>query len=251
MARSTPTDYLLYALFSTARTAILSLFFHEFGHLLYVRHRTEMDDLVGDLQEKISELLEPSVQRDDLLHQQEVKRQNIIVETWYEWAQELFCDAAGLVIGGTAFVYAFSMYMRMLGRGEYHLNPEELAYGGHPVTWLRIRLLAERARRIGYDADTEVLENTWSTIAKAMSVMEDYYGFYDPHFLPLIRQTIDDMLIEVSPRSFTEQEVSASEMKSPFSSPVHLLNQAWQRFLDDPKSYRAWEENRIAAFLAS
>lgn len=227
----------------------LPLFFHEFGHLLYTCHEPELDDLVRSLQEKIAELLEPSVQRDDPHHQLEVERRKTIVEAWYEWAQELFCDAVGLAIGGPSFAHAFSMHLRMLGRGHYYLPPEELAGRDHPVTWLRIQLLAHRARGLGYAADADALKNTWKTIANAMAVNEDYHGFYDPEFLPVVQQTIDDMLTETSPVTFTEQEDSSSETAVSVSSPVQLLNQAWRKFWEDPEGFRAWEESAIAAFL--
>ena len=85
----------------------LPLFFHEFGHLLYACHRPEMDTLVRELQEQLAELLEPDVQRDDRYAQADIERRRQIVEVWYEWAQELFCDAVGMVIGGPAFASAF------------------------------------------------------------------------------------------------------------------------------------------------
>lgn len=225
----------------------LPLFFHEFGHLLYACYKPEMDDLVRDLQGTITELLEPDMRRDDLHAQVEAEKWTIIVETWYEWTQELFCDAVGLVIGGPAFVYAFSMYFSMLGRDEYHIPSEHLADQTHPVTWLRVRLLADRARQIGYNTDAGELENIWSMIAAAMEVIEDYYGFYAPEFLPAIQQIIDNMLTEVAPYRFNEQETSGSESLA--SSPVQLLNQAWREFLKDAEGYLSWERSMITAFL--
>lgn len=37
------------------------LLFHEFGHVLYGAHKQEMDDLVGDLQRSIQEILLPRI----------------------------------------------------------------------------------------------------------------------------------------------------------------------------------------------
>jgi hypothetical protein len=236
------------------RLLYLPLFFHEFGHLLYACHEPEMDELVKALQKVIAQVLEPSAQRDDRHAQSEAKRRSVIVETWYEWAHELFCDAAGFQMAGPAFAYSFSMYFRVLMRDQYHIRPEELEHRGHPVTWLRIRLLADRARRMGFEADAKVLEETWSKIAATMGVVEDYYGFYIDGFLPSIRQTIDDMIVEAAPRAFEAHEVSAAELvrldsASTPSSPVQLLNQAWRKFLDDEDGYTAWEKQAIEALL--
>ena len=236
------------------RLLYLPLFFHEFGHLLYACHEPEMDELVKALQKVIAQFLEPSAQRDDRHAQSEAKRRSVIVETWYEWAHELFCDAVGFQMAGPAFAYSFSMYFRVLMRDQYHIRPEELEHRGHPVTWLRIRLLADRARRMGFEADAKVLEDTWSKIAATMGVVEDYYGFYTDGFLPSIRQTIDDMIVEAAPRAFEAHEVSAAELlrldsASTSSSPVQLLNQAWRKFLDDEDGYTAWEKQAIEALL--
>ena len=112
---------------------------------------------------------------------------NVIVATWYEWAKEFFCDAVGFTMGGASFAYAFSMYLRILGRSEYHVPEKDLARSSHPVTWIRIQLLANRARRMGYKTVATDLEEKWSQVAAALGIMEDYYGFYDPKFLSVIQ----------------------------------------------------------------
>jgi hypothetical protein len=236
------------------RLLYLPLFFHEFGHLLYACHEPEMDELVKALQKVIAQFLEPSAQRDDRHAQSEAKQRSVIVETWYEWAHELFCDAVGFQMAGPAFAYSFSMYFRVLMRDQYHIRPEELEHRGHPVTWLRIRLLADRARRMGFGADSRLLEDTWNKIAATMGVVEDYYGFYIDELLPSIRQTIDDMIVEAAPRAFEAHEVSAAELlrldsDSTSSLPVQLLNQAWRKFLDDEDGYTAWEKQAIEGLL--
>lgn len=227
----------------------LPLFFHEFGHVLYFLREDELDELVRDLQSQIERLLTPSVQRDDHRAQQQEKARRLVVETWYEWTQELFCDAVGYTMCGTAFAQAFSMYMRMRGPSEYHVLPENLAGRSHPVTWLRIRLLSDRARMMGYGEDARLLEEAWETIAASMGIDEDYYGFYDEPFLDPIRGTIEDMLTEVSPRPFQPREVETAEKSNGPASPVHLLNLAWGRFGADPAGYREWEERSVKDFL--
>ena len=127
----------------------LPLFFYEYGHLLYSCHELEMDDLTRDFQTTISDLLEPNVQRNDLQAQHEETKRVTIVETWYAWIQEIFCDAVGFSIGGPAFLRAFSMYLRMDGRQAFEVPANKLAHSSHPVTFLRVRLLADRGRRMG------------------------------------------------------------------------------------------------------
>ena len=227
----------------------LPIFFHEFGHLLYRLHQQEMDDLVNELQSEVRQLLRPHVERNDQYTQTREKNLDIIVDRWYEWTQELFCDAIGFAMGGPSFAHAFSMYLRILGRSQYHMPKEELANSSHPVTWIRIQLLADRAGQMGYNSVATGLEENWNEIASALKIDEDYDGFYDQSFLPTIQQKLDDMITETSPRKFEKTEVSNKETESTFTSPVALLNMAWQKFLDDPDTYREWEENAISCFL--
>lgn len=230
------------------RLLYLPLFFHEYGHLLYACHRPEMDELVRSLQETLARNLEPSAQRDDRHSQREQERRSAIVETWYEWMVELFCDAVGIVIGGPAFMHSFSMYFRMLGRDEFQVRPEALEHRGHPVTWLRIRLLVDRAQRLGLDDAAQIVEDSWRTIAEEMLVHEDYFGFYEPEFLSAVQQTIDDMLIESDPRRYDAQVTGDADSST--GSPVALLNRAWREFFDNPQGYAEWEKSVIADYVA-
>ena len=248
---SEPIEPIIYFTPWTSQQGVRNLpfFFHEFGHLLYACHRHEMDDLAYELQVNIGDLLQPPVERDDKYTEELERKRDVIVDTWYEWTQEFFCDAVGFVIGGPSYAYAFSMYLRMLGRSEYQVPQENLARSSHPVTWIRIQLLADRARRMSYNAVATDLEEKWNEVATALGVIEDYDGFYDPAFLPVIQQKLDDMLIETAPREFQKSEVSKQETDPTFTAPVALLNAAWQKFQDDVENYREWEENAIARFL--
>ena len=227
----------------------LPIFFHEFGHLLYGCHQQEMDTLVNELQKEIRDLLRPPVERNDEYERTRETERDVIVHTWYEWAQECFCDAVGFVMGGPSFAYVFSMYFRILGKSGFHLPREELAHSSHPVAWIRIQLLADRAQQMGYNTIATDLEEKWNEVAAALGVIEDYDGFYDRTFLPVIQEKLDDMIIETAPREFQESEVSNQEEELVFTSPIALLNKAWQKFWDDPMGYREWEENAIDRFL--
>jgi hypothetical protein len=228
----------------------LPLFFHEFGHLLYACHKQQLDTAVRELQEEILDLLTPVSRRNDLYEQTEEGKRSEIAESWYKWAQELFCDAVGLSIGGPSFTRAFSAYFRMLGRSQFHLPREELTNVSHPVSWIRVKLLVERERQLGWSLEANALENEWQTLAKEMVIVEDHYGFYTDRFQPAIQQAIDTMLKEAGPYQITQGEVSCSEWVAGQCTPVCLLNRAWSMFLSDPANYSAWESRAIATFQA-
>lgn len=245
---------ILYLLPCTVQRGLLylPLLFHEIGHQLYLIHKPEMDALVEDLQGEILSLVRPSVRRNDRQEGREKKRHNAIVETWYEWAQELFCDAVGFTVGGPAFLHAFSMFMRMRGRGQFHEPSEHLVHRSHPVAWIRVQLLADRARATGFSSVADALEEDWSEVASSHGVTEDYYGFYDESFLPVVRLTLDHMIVETNPCEFSiEDTLSESRIEELVEKPARLLNRAWEVFLNAPSDYGDWEERAIEVFLQS
>ena len=244
----------LYFITPSAQQCLLDLplLFHEFGHILYACHAEEMDDLVGELQEEIVELLQPASRRSDLFAKEQAKERKKIVEVWHEWTQELFCDAVGFQIGGAAFVHAFSRYLQLLGRSQFHVPKNKLGYQPHPVSWLRVKILAQRVRQNGYDNLAKELGDTWNAIAVSMGITEDYYSYYDDEFFGSIEQTIEDMLVEANPycHSYKQSNLNSSVFEKKFNS-VELLDRAWHNFRDEPSSYHKWERLAIQKILGT
>ena len=243
-----PTMYLLPC---TVQHSLLylPLFFHEFGHLLYALHHQEMDALVKSLQEKIADLLTPMIHFDDAMASEAVKEQQIVVERWYEWTQELFCDAVGLTIGGSAYVRAFSTYLRMRGRDHFVVLKPDLELQPHPVTWLRIRMLARRLRANSPSPLADELEQEWAKIAGLMNVTEDYFGFFSDAFVDPLRTTLNDMLVEAWPAGL---ESPADDMPAVggYKNPLPILTSAWNCFSSTPTAYEQWENDAVKQLLS-
>jgi hypothetical protein len=224
------------------------LVFHEFGHLLYAFHQREMDAIVAEIQRGIERGLASSSQRDDQYDEDQAARRQGIVDTWYAWAQEFFCDAVGLTVGGPAFLHSFSEHLSRMERGDFYRQPSDLYHSSHPITRLRIRFLTARARRLGYSADADLLEEEWTQIGLAMGISEDHHGFYDARLEALITGRIDDMLTEAAPIECSASE-AAGERGDDRTSPVGLLNEAWRRYRDHAEGYPEWEAAAVRDFL--
>lgn len=228
----------------------LPVLFHEFGHVLYALHRQEMDDLVEELQRWIEEQLEPLSRRnDDLARRQRVLQRNI-VDTWYAWIQEFFCDAVGLYMAGPAYLDAFNSYLSRLERADLTRLRDDLAGSSHPVLRLRLKLLNAFARRLGYDTAAERHDISWATLAAALRVTEDYFGFFEDVWQPKIDAAIRDMLTETAARPCLSEEAEPQTDWRNGDSPIVLINSAWRRFLADPVSYPNWESSAIKSFLS-
>jgi len=227
------------------------LIFHEFGHVLYVVHGPELDALVGDLQGEIEDALVPPSQRNDRYSDTQALRRQTIVDTWYRWTQELFCDAVGLTIGGPAYLHAFSSYLATMERGAFFRDASDLGASDPPVPWLRIHLLAERASRLGFESLADEVISEWNQVADAMKVRQDYHGFYDPSLEEKVARAIDDMLIEAGPRKFTETEAMGLGWESWGDSPVPLFNNAWTMFKKSVTEFGQWEEEVLRSLGVS
>lgn len=219
------------------------LFFHEFGHLLYKCHEPELDALVGDFQQFVESELMPVSQRNDQYAQEQARSRQSIVETWYKWTQEFFCDAVGLEIGGPSYLYAFSEYISKFQVSDYVRQASDLRGSSHPVSWLRIKLLLERAKRVGFDHESNWVSMRWRETADLLGVNEDYFGFYVDSVGMQLSRTLDDMLEEASPRKCTLDEARGMKWDSDSSNPASLFNYVWLRYLSQTETFYDWESS--------
>jgi hypothetical protein len=217
------------------------LLFHEFGHLLFIKHKEEMIDIIKDFQTKLNNIIDLPIQKFENKNQPEVRKRSDIIETWYEWMEELFCDAVGLTIGGSSYLNAFSHFIRFSGSSTYFVPEKDLAKRSHPVSWLRVRLLVERASKIA-ELKNESIEllNDWQKIANTLKIKEEYFGYYNKDFHLEIVSALDDMLIETDPIQFQNYMD-----KNNSSNLIELLNESWDRFKTEPDMYNFWEKEII------
>jgi hypothetical protein len=225
------------------------LHLHEFGHVLYVLHKPEMDDLVKEIQQVVEDVLQPLSQRNDRHAETQAARQQAVVNTWYAWAQEFFCDAVGLTMGGPAYLCAFSGYCGNLSRTDFYRADKDLRNSAHPVTWLRIHFLARRASELGFAGLAREVEEEWVVLANTMGVTEDYHGYYDEAIEDDLHRILGDMLLEVDTRQFLPDESVPSRDIQATDTPIHLMNRAWQLHQRDPVQYPAWEARALLDYL--
>ncbi len=246
-----PTFPTIYFFPSLERLGLLyqPLLFHEFGHVLYAFHRPEMDVLVAALQRDITDILMPASQRNDSYALYQASRRQLIINTWYSWTQELFCDTVGLTIGGPSFLYAFSTFLSTINRGEFYRSQKDLERSDHPMAWLRVQFLAERARLSGFSQIADSLEAEWLAFATTMRIREDYFGFYNQSIESIINRTIEYMLEETAPQHYKEEDMTPNSWNSN-DSLARLLNWAWLVKQNSPQRYSKWETSQINKLIS-
>jgi len=227
----------------------LPLLFHEFGHVLYAQYKSELDDLVKDFQKVVARVLSPQTVRDKTATGKAASFRKQVVTAWYAWAQEFFCDAVGLTVGGPSFLKAFSHFFRTRSSDQYYLPRDQQLSRKHPVSWLRAKMLVDRARKFGFSELADGVEAAWNQTANAMGIQEDYEGTWADAFLPALRQMLDDMIEESLP--YQHQPADVSPVDTGNLTPVQVCNLAWLKFEKEPEIYRSWERSAIEGILRS
>ena len=105
-----------------------------------------------------------------------------VVTAWYAWAQEFYCDAVGITIGGLCFLKAFSHFFRTRSNDQYYVPRDQQLLRRHPVTWLRTKMLVDRARKHGLATLADGVEKAWAETAQVLGVHEDYEGTWADEF---------------------------------------------------------------------
>jgi hypothetical protein len=237
---------MIYYLPSSSQLNLLHfpLFFHEFGHFMYAAHSPEMTELVKELQNKISEKI-AVVNEDNTKKSEKQREKNIdIVETWFTWMQEFFCDAVGLHIGGKSYLHIFSLYLRTSGNSSFYVPEDGLKLSTHPVPWLRIKFLVDRAKIYGLEKEADSLEKLWREMAKLLNIREKYHGYYEDNFFEIVNQSLDDMIEETQPIFFQDYTQNTDKHWKNMNF-VELLNYAWEKYFEDFEAYATLEKEII------
>lgn len=127
---------------------------------------------------------------------------------------------------------------------------DKLAYREHPIFRLRMKILAHHAEALNFTVQAQALRQTWDALAAVQGEREDYYGFYEDNFMPLIQTALTEMLNIAQPYHFTQQDLNDGEWTSD-STPVHLVNLAWTLYTTiPPNDYVEWERETINRYCA-
>lgn len=76
------------------------------------------------------------------------------------WHKEIFADLAAILLGGPAAAWGMATFLA-------HPAPRTLTFrpgGAHPTAYLRVHILAEMLRRLGFDEDAGRLARVWDDL---------------------------------------------------------------------------------------
>jgi hypothetical protein len=81
----------------------------------------------------------------------------LVVTVYRRWHKEIFADLAALLLGGTASAWGMMEFLAHPGARALTYRPG----GAHPVGWMRVLILVEMMRRMGFPAEAARAEKVW------------------------------------------------------------------------------------------
>ncbi|MGZ2745179.1 hypothetical protein [Burkholderia stagnalis] len=90
-------------------------------------------------------------------------RDPLLAGIYGRWHKEIFADLAAILLGGPAAAWGMADFLA-------HPQPRTMTYrpgGAHPTAYLRVYLLAEMLRRLGFGADATRLLRVWQGLYRA------------------------------------------------------------------------------------
>lgn len=87
-------------------------------------------------------------------------RNPFLASVYGRWHKEIFADLAAILLGGPAAAWGMADFLAQP-------VPRTMTYrpgGAHPTAYLRVQMLAEMLRRLGFSRDGEQLARTWQTL---------------------------------------------------------------------------------------
>jgi hypothetical protein len=87
-------------------------------------------------------------------------RDPMVASVYGRWHKEIFADLAALLLGGPAAAWGMATFLA-------HPAPRTMTFrpgGSHPTGYLRVPILAEMLRRMGFGAEANRLLSVWQTL---------------------------------------------------------------------------------------
>ena len=141
------------------------------------------------------------------------------------------------------------MYLRTSGNTSFYVNEENLKRSTHPVSWLRIKFLAHRAKSFGLNEEAEALKKLWENMAAILNIKEKYHGYYEDGFFEIVNQCLDCMIEETQP-IFFEHYLQNNDNQWQNMNFIELVNWSWDKYFENFEDYNVVEKEIIEYYIA-
>jgi hypothetical protein len=145
-----------------------------------------------------------------------------------------------------SFLRSISRHFHAISRDEYALERDVLLRRKHPLTWLRIQLLCNRARVMGHEEAADRVVEQWQSTARELGIDAEYHGTWDEALRGDFNKMLDDMLVQASLPTATDED----SCRSAPETVLGLFHAAWAAHDRAPDSYEDWERRAVRRFVS-
>ena len=213
--------------------------YHELAHpFLVARDDPVLEPLQGKMLESAAVAMEHF---HTLARQREggraTEQEKVRLRTWEfywgkYWIFEFYCDLFAIYTLGPAFAWSHVHLSAKRGANPYDYLMEQ-----HPADAARMSVLLIGLRKIGYADEAERIAEVWKSVIGSSSYKppSDFRTCYP-----------QDVLGEIANQGLEGvREIGCRIAHAECNDEIHtLLNEAWERFWDNPREYAAWEDQK-------
>jgi len=161
------------------------------------------------------------------------------------WINEFFCDLFALYTLGPAYVWAHLHLTTKKSEDVYDFSP--VIPRTHPSDDSRMKMLTIGLSKIGFGGEVPSILSRWNEIPLVVNrqpVTEYQYAYPDD----LMNEIAELVLTSLRESGFAV--VSPEKLGKKSNSIVHLLNEAWEMFWNNPEAFTDWEGRTVQKLKA-
>ncbi|NVM53152.1 MAG: hypothetical protein HWN66_05575 [Candidatus Helarchaeota archaeon] len=222
--------------------------FHELGHGIYLKRENELR--LSELNQKYNLIINEITEHYQKLLS-EAKRETgpksriflikLMHSNWKNWIDEFLCDLFALFTLGPAYVYTHLHLATKTSKDIYKFS--SMIPQTHPSDDSRMKMLMIGLKLIGLDAEIDDVSSKWHAMpfVSGLHPSSDYYYAYPKTLMEKVASLLLQGLKETNFPIMTRAVLKNLEHRSV----RRLLNEAWDKFWENPNKYREWELDRI------
>lgn len=221
---------------------------HELAHVLIRQHQKEF---IGRF--AITLKMHFRQQRQYVQDQQKPPGYDAMIqkiqEQWIdEWLAEFASDMIATFLVGPAYGWAHIRLCASQGNSVFLPGPDKVAGASHPADNSRMDAILKILDLLKLEVDSKAIKQHWEEYHKRSGhkMPQDYALCYPILMIEKLAEKVFEACRGVKLRAYTDQAALPTNLNVPI-----LLNQAWQQFRLDPKTYPEWEKRALEGLRES
>jgi len=213
---------------------------HELGHIIL--HKKEKEILERFIQDLRKYIIDEKNRVEEEDRSPEYKDRFSDLEIIWEesWSKEFASDLIATYLLGPAYGWSYLKTCSRFSKEIYSPGSMDDLSSDHPSHESRMRCILEMLKLL--EIDISSIQKHWNEYIKTIrdSPPQEYEQCYPNHLLKSIAKNVLEGCKNLGLRCYNEQEFQPEELNL-----IVLINESFNKFLEDPSEFRKWEIKQI------